>query len=79
MKKTMLVIVLIIVSSAYSFAQHHQSIYIGEELRSIKNLSDSDIQAITNGDGWGFAKLAELNGSPPYTCARNAGGIEFDR
>lgn len=41
--------------------------YIGQEVRDIKSLSDSDIQSLQNGTGeafGGMAKLAELNGYP---------------
>lgn len=42
----------------------HQSKYAGEQERTIKNLSADDIKAIRNGEGWGLAKPAELNGYP---------------
>lgn len=32
--------------------------------REIKTLSASDIEELSNGSGWGFAKAAELNGVP---------------
>lgn len=38
--------------------------YAGQELRSIKSLSARDIEALRNGEGMGFAKLAELNHYP---------------
>ncbi|MGB1683440.1 MAG: hypothetical protein ACPHEQ_04555 [Arenicellales bacterium] len=38
--------------------------YAGEESRQIKSLSDSDIDDLLNGRGWGLAKAAELNGVP---------------
>ena len=38
--------------------------YAREEHRAIKSLSEADIAALENGDGMGFAKLAELNGYP---------------
>ena len=38
--------------------------YAGEESRKIKSLSDSDIDDLLNGRGWGLAKAAELNGVP---------------
>ncbi len=41
-----------------------KSKYIGQENRSIKSLSPSDIKALKNGKGWGLAKAAELNGVP---------------
>ncbi len=47
------------------FAQaQHQSKYAGQEKRIIKSLSESDIKEIESGNGWGLAKIAELNGFP---------------
>ncbi len=42
----------------------HTSAYVGQESRAIKTLSDSDIDELRNGRGWGLAKAAELNGVP---------------
>ena len=42
----------------------HTSTYVGQETREIKSLSESDIEELRNGRGWGFAKAAELNGVP---------------
>lgn len=42
----------------------HRSPYAGQEQRDIKSLSSSDIEALSNGKGWGLAKAAELNGVP---------------
>jgi len=47
-------------SSEVSF----KSSYIGQEKREIKSLSESDIEELENGRGWGLAKAAELNGVP---------------
>lgn len=44
--------------------QHQVSKYSGEETRAIKSLSESDIEELQNGSGWGLAKAAELNGVP---------------
>ena len=41
-----------------------KSNYIGQEKRDIKSLSESDIEELENGKGWGLAKAAELNGVP---------------
>ena len=41
-----------------------QSPYAGEEQRSIKSLSAREITSLRNGEGMGFAKLAELNHFP---------------
>jgi len=38
--------------------------YAGEENRSIKSLSESEIRGLQNGEGMGFARLAELNSYP---------------
>lgn len=44
-------------------AQSHSK-YAGQEQRSIKSLSVDDIAELKRGGGWGFAKIAELNGVP---------------
>lgn len=41
-----------------------RSAYAGEQSRTIKSLSAQDIDALSNGRGWGLAKAAELNGLP---------------
>ncbi len=38
--------------------------YAGQQTRSIKALSDEDVRALSNGEGMGLAKAAELNGYP---------------
>jgi len=38
--------------------------YTGQQTRSIKALSDEDIDALRKGEGMGLAKAAELNGYP---------------
>jgi hypothetical protein len=51
--------------STFLAADHsHKSKYAGEEKREIKSLSDTDIEELQNGKGWGLAKAAELNGVP---------------
>lgn len=54
-----------------SFAQHHghasapaPSAYAGEQTRSIKALSASDMAGLQAGAGMAYAKAAELNGYP---------------
>jgi Spy/CpxP family protein refolding chaperone len=48
-----------------SAAEHlRKSKYTGQEKREIKSLSESDIEELKNGRGWGLAKPAELNGMP---------------
>lgn len=47
-------------------AQSHatQSPYAGQQDRAITSLSAEDQKALANGEGWGLAKPAELNGVP---------------
>jgi hypothetical protein len=65
-KVTVRVLVLILIATfAFSAADHtHKSKYAGEEKREIKSLSATDIEELQNGNGWGLAKAAELNGVP---------------
>jgi Spy/CpxP family protein refolding chaperone len=42
----------------------HASPYTGQQGRDIKSLSPEEIKAYTEGQGFGFAKAAELNGYP---------------
>jgi hypothetical protein len=65
-KVTILFLILILTPLfTFSAADHsYKSKYAGEEKREIKSLSDSDIEELKNGKGWGFAKAAELNGMP---------------
>jgi hypothetical protein len=42
----------------------YKSKYAGEEKRAIKSLSETDIEELESGKGWGLAKAAELNGMP---------------
>lgn len=48
----------------HSHGQTMQSPYAGEEVREIPTLSEEDIRQLRNGEGWGLAKAAELNGVP---------------
>lgn len=41
-----------------------ESPYSGQEHRSIKSISPQEFEALKNGEGMGFAKLAELNHFP---------------
>jgi Spy/CpxP family protein refolding chaperone len=43
---------------------HAPSPYAGFETRAIKSLSDTDIEELRRGGGWGLALAAELNGAP---------------
>jgi len=45
-------------------AQHSHSAYAGMENRNIKSLSESDLEDLRRGAGWGLALAAELNGVP---------------
>lgn len=65
-KVTTLFLILILTPlSTLSATDHsYKSKYAGEEKREIKSLSDSDIEELKNGKGWGLAKAAELNGMP---------------
>ena len=56
-----------------------QSPYAGQEQRQIKSLSAQDIDDLSNGRGWGFAKAAELNGLPgPTHILKMAGKIDLN-
>jgi hypothetical protein len=58
-------IITLIPYSSFSDSNHsHKSKYVGQEKRKIKSLSESDIEELKNGSGWGLAKAAELNGVP---------------
>ena len=65
-KVTILFLILILLPiSTFSAADpSHKSKYAGEEKREIKSLSETDIEELRNGKGWGLAKAAELNGVP---------------
>jgi Spy/CpxP family protein refolding chaperone len=66
MKKFILFLILILIPlSTFSATDHsYKSKYAGEEKREIKSLSETDIEELINGKGWGLAKAAELNGVP---------------
>jgi Spy/CpxP family protein refolding chaperone len=59
-----LILILIPFSSFPASKHSHKSKYVGQEKREIKSLSESDIEELKNGRGWGLAKAAELNGVP---------------
>jgi hypothetical protein len=65
-KATILFLILILMPlSTFSAEVHsHESKYAGEGNREIKSLSETDIEELKNGKGWGLAKAAELNGVP---------------
>lgn len=66
MKIVYVVLILTLIPfSSFSASNHsHKSKYAGQEAREIKSLSESDIEELRNGRGWGLAKAAELNGIP---------------
>lgn len=45
-------------------AQQAPSPYAGQETRAIKALAEDEVEALLDGDGMGFAKVAELNHYP---------------
>jgi len=59
-----LIFTLLPVCAFSSSEDSFKSNYIGQEKRDIKSLSESDIEELENGKGWGLAKAAELNGVP---------------
>lgn len=53
--------------------------YAGQQQRSIKSLSESDMTGLLNGSGAGFAKAAELNGYPgPVHVLELAGPLQLN-
>ena len=64
MKIRTVVLVLAVCALAMPGLAATPSPYAGEQSRPIKALSDEDIAALTNGEGMGMAKAAELNGYP---------------
>lgn len=58
-------LLILIISDIHAATPHKfQSDYVGQEKRQIKTLSKDDIHDLQNGNGWGLAKAAELNGVP---------------
>jgi hypothetical protein len=71
MKKLCIPFLVITLITAQNLSAQHEahqknlkSEYAGQEKRTIKSLSESDIEELREGKGWGFAKAAELNGVP---------------
>lgn len=55
----------ILATQALAQGPHHAtSPYAQEAGREIKSLSETDVDELTRGGGWGFAKAAELNDYP---------------
>ncbi len=65
-KVTIQILVLMLIHTFITSAADNppKSKYAGEEKRAIKSLSETDIEELKNGKGWGLAKAAELNGVP---------------
>jgi len=63
---TILILILMLIPMSILSAadDSHTSKYAGEEKREIKSLSETDIEELKAGKGWGLAKAAELNGVP---------------
>lgn len=59
-----LILILMPLYVLFAADHSHKSKYVGQEKREIKSLSESDIEELKNGRGWGLAKAAELNGVP---------------
>ena len=52
--------------------------YAGQDNRSVASLSDSDVEAMRDGKGMGFARPAELNGYPdPMHILELAGELDL--
>jgi hypothetical protein len=63
LKHTSILVAAVFIFSAAA-SQAADTPYAGEQSRSIKSLSDSDVAGLLAGQGAGFAKAAELNGYP---------------
>lgn len=61
MKKSIMLILTLMPGFA---STSNEGSYSGQEFRSIKSLSEHEIESLRRGDGIGFAKLAELNHFP---------------
>lgn len=65
MRQFYVFLISMVLSNQMALAQpSHVSKYVGQENRPIKSLSQSDINQLRKGAGWGLAKAAELNGVP---------------
>jgi len=68
--RILLALALVLGTAAPLAAQHHQhqhhpaQPYAGQETRRIKALSEAEIKGYLNGEGMGYAKVAELNHYP---------------
>jgi Spy/CpxP family protein refolding chaperone len=59
-----LVLCALVLPLAAAAQQHGHSLYAGLETREIKTLSETDLEELRRGAGWGLALAAELNGIP---------------
>ncbi|MDH3528082.1 MAG: hypothetical protein OEQ28_00830 [Acidobacteriota bacterium] len=59
-----LICVLVAGNCSKDLKAQERSDYAGQQSREIKTLSESDIEQLQKGEGWGLAKAAELNGFP---------------
>lgn len=65
--------------AAAAQAQTPSTPYAGQESRTIKSLSDTEIESLLAGQGAGLAKAAELNGYPgPAHVLELAGELHLD-
>jgi len=60
----LLTLSLALVAAAAGAQEHARSPYAGLETRPVKSLSETDIDELRRGAGWGLALPAELNGVP---------------
>src|SRR5439155_1849011 len=74
--------VVLVIAAAAAVSTHAETPvgpYAGQQARSVKALSDSDIAGLLNGSGVGFAKAAELNGYPgPAHVLELAGPLQLN-
>lgn len=61
-RRTSLALAALLALAPAAFAE--DAPYAGQDARDIASLSASDIEALTEGQGWGLALPAELNGYP---------------
>jgi len=64
MMRLALLVCALIVPAVVSAQSHGHSPYAGLETRAIKSLSETDLEDLRRGAGWGLALAAELNGVP---------------
>jgi Heavy-metal resistance len=63
----------------FTSAHDDHAPYAGQQTRLVASLSDSEVDALSEGKGWGLAKPAELNGYPgPLHVLELAGDLGLD-